>query len=83
VAQLGVEVTEPVRGSATAPGDGEPTPRPLIERIALAGIAVLVAGLFGGLGVAALAGGEVFLGVMGGIGALMTVWAAASNLRRG
>jgi hypothetical protein len=25
----------------------------------------------------------VFLGVMGGIGALMTLWAAASNLRRG
>jgi len=59
------------------------TPRPLIERVALAGIAVLVAGLFGGMGLAALAGGEVFLGVMGGIGALMTVWAAASNLRRG
>ena len=59
------------------------TPRPLIERVALAGIAVLVAGLFGGMGLAALAGGEVFLGVMGGIGALMTVWAAVSNLRRG
>jgi hypothetical protein len=59
------------------------TPRPLIERVALAGIAILVAGLFGGMGLAALAGGEVFLGVMGGIGALMTVWAAASNLRRG
>jgi hypothetical protein len=58
-------------------------PRTLLERAALAGIALLVAALFGGLGVAALAGGEVFLGVMGGIGALMTVWAAASNLRRG
>jgi hypothetical protein len=58
-------------------------PRTLLERVALAGVALLVAAVFGGLGVAALAGGEVVLGVMGGIGALMTVWAAASNLRRG
>jgi hypothetical protein len=64
------------------PADPGP-PRTLLERAALAGIALLVAALFGGLGVAALAGGELFLGVMGGIGALMTVWAAASNLRRG
>ena len=63
-------------------GDPGP-PRTLLERVALAGIALLVAGLFGGLGLAAFAGGVVFLGVMGGIGALMTVWAAASNLRRG
>jgi len=62
---------------------GAPPPRTRLERVALAGIALLVAAVFGGLGVAALAGGEVFLGVMGGIGALMTVWAAASNLRRG
>ena len=63
-------------------GDPGP-PRTPLERAALAGIAVLVAGLFGGLGLAAFTGGEVFLGVMGGIGALMTMWAAASNLRRG
>jgi hypothetical protein len=83
VAFLGARVTEPVSRAASTPDDERPNPRPLIERIALAGIAVLVAGLFGGIGVAAFAGGEVFLGVMGGIGALMTVWAAASNLRRG
>jgi hypothetical protein len=58
-------------------------PRTALERVALAGIAAVVALVFGGMGIAALAGGEVFLGVMGGIGALMTVWAAASNLRRG
>ena len=62
---------------------GDARPRTLLERLALGGIALLVAVLFGGIGVAALAAGEVFLGVMGGIGALMTVWAAASNLRRG
>ena len=58
-------------------------PRTRLERLALAGIALVVAAVFGGMGIAALAGGEVFLGVMGGIGALMTIWAAASNLRRG
>jgi len=67
-----------------APGPEGPTPpRTRLERLALAAIAVLVAIVFGGMGAAALAGGEVFLGVMGGIGALMTLWAAASNLRRG
>jgi hypothetical protein len=58
-------------------------PRPLIERVALGGIAILVAALFGGIAVAAFSGGEVFLGTMAGIGGLMTVWAAAGNLRRG
>jgi hypothetical protein len=64
-------------------GDPDSAPRTMLERLALGAIALLVAALFGGLGIAAFAGGEVFLGVMGGIGALMTVWAAASNLRRG
>ena len=76
-------MTDPAHGVGSTPDEERQVPRPLIKRIALAGIAILVAGLFGGIGVAALAGGEVFLGVMGGIGALMTVWAAASNLRRG
>ena len=66
------------------PDDPTPArPRTPLERVALAAIAVLLAILFGGLGAAALARGEVFLGVMGGIGAFMTIWAAASNLRRG
>jgi len=66
-----------------APPPRTPQPRTPLERLALAGIALVVAAVFGGIGLAAFAGGEVFLGVMGGIGALMTVWAAASNLRRG
>lgn len=77
MAHLGERVTD------EADDAPPPPPRTLLERLALAGIALVVAALFGGIGVAALAGGEVFLGVMGGIGALMTVWAAASNLRRG
>jgi hypothetical protein len=57
-------------------------PRPLIERIGLGLIAAVIASVFGGLAAAALLGGEVFLGVMAAIGALMTVWAAAGTLRR-
>ena len=58
-------------------------PRPLVERVGLGAIALVMAGLFGTLGAAALVSGEVFVGVMAGIGALMTLWAAASTLRRG
>ncbi len=63
--------------------DDEAPARSLLERVALAGVALVVAAVFGGIGLAALSGGEVFLAVMGGIGALMTLWAAGSNLRRG
>lgn len=63
--------------------EAEVEPRPLIERIGLGLIALVIAVVFGGLAVAAFANGEVFIGVMAGIGALMTVWAAASSLRRG
>ena len=61
----------------------DPGPRPLVERVGLGAMAVVLAGVFGTLAYLALAGGELFLGVMAGIGALMTVWAAASSLRRG
>jgi hypothetical protein len=70
-----------VTGERTDGADVEP--RPLIERVGLGLIALVIAGVFGGLAVAALANGELFIGVMAGIGALMTVWAAASSLRRG
>lgn len=66
-------------GDAPAPVE----PRPLIERLGLGAIAVVVTILFGALGVAALASDELFLGVMGLIGALMTMWAALGSLRRG
>jgi hypothetical protein len=58
-------------------------PRPMIERLGLGAIAVVVAVLFGALGVAALASNELFLGVMGLTGALMTMWAAIASVRRG
>ena len=49
-------------GTATAE---EQPPRSILERLALACIALVVAALFGGIGV------------------VMTLWAAASNLRQG
>ncbi len=61
----------------------EVVPRPMIERLGLGLIALLLAAMFGALGYVSLTGGEVFLGIMGVIGALMTVWAAGSSLRRG
>jgi len=68
-----------------APG-GAPdarTRRPLVERIGLAFIGLVMAAMFGGVAVAAWAGGSVFLAVMAAIGALMTAWAGAITLFRG
>ena len=58
-------------------------PRPLIERIGLAAIALVLALLFGTVALASWAGGEVFLAAMGAIGCLMTVWVGALTLIRG
>jgi hypothetical protein len=57
--------------------------RPLIERIGLAGIALVLAVLFGGVSAASWTGGEPFLAVMAGIGCLMTLWVGALTLVRG
>jgi hypothetical protein len=73
-------VTPP--GEEPAGVDDRPS-RPLIERLGLAIIAGLLAAVFAFVATAAWTSGEIFLGVMAGIGALMTVWAAASTLRRG
>lgn len=56
--------------------------RPLVERLGLGAIALVIALTFAALATAALSSGEVFLGAMAGIGALMTVWAAVTTLRR-
>jgi hypothetical protein len=55
----------------------------MIERIGLAGIAVVLGTLFGFVAVTAWSGGEPFLAVMGGIGCLMTFWVGALTLVRG
>ena len=59
------------------------SPRPMIERLGLGAIAIVIAGLFATVALATLTNGELFLGVMAATGALMTVWAAVSTLRRG
>jgi hypothetical protein len=94
MARLGHQVT--ARDDAPGSGNGlntvrvlehvepaEPAQRPLIERIGLAAIAFVVVALFAAICLAALSGGELFLGVMAGTGALMTLWAAGATLRRG
>jgi hypothetical protein len=57
--------------------------RPLVERIGMAAIAAVLATLFGVVALAAWAGGEPFLAVMGGIGCLMTAWVGGLTLFRG
>ncbi len=65
-------------------GETQPPPaRPRIERLGLVAIALGMAVLFGGVAVAAWAGGELFLAVMGGIGCLMTVWVGVLTVVRG
>ena len=58
-------------------------PRPIIERIGLAAVALVLAVLFGGVAAASWIGGELFLAVMGGVGCLMTIWVGALTLFRG
>jgi len=77
---------EPGHDREHGPAPSPPQPaggRPLLERIGLASIALLLAVLFAGVGVAAWLGGEPFLAVMGATGCLMTVWAGGSTLLRG
>ncbi len=61
--------------------DREPG-RPLVERLGLAGIALVMSALFVVLSLGSFAGGEPFLGVMGAIGCLMTLWVGAVSLFR-
>jgi len=55
----------------------------MVERIGMAAIAIVLAALFGVVAVAAFAGGEPFLGIMGAIGCLMVLWVGGLTLFRG
>ena len=57
--------------------------RPIVERLGLALIALVLAALFGVVAVAGFVGGEPFLGVMGGVGCLMTLWVGGLTVIRG
>jgi len=72
---------DPGRDPAAPPPDTRP--RPLIERIGLAAIALVMAALFVTVAVAAFVGGEPFLGVMGVLGCLMVIWVGGMTLLRG
>lgn len=65
------------------PDDEPRQPRPMIERIGLALIALVMAAAFGGVAIAAWVGGEVFLAVMGAVGCLMTAWVGGMTVLRG
>ena len=65
---------------ATVP---ERLPRPFVERLGLAAVALFVGGLFTLMAGAAWVGEEGFLAVMAGLGGVMTFWAGLSSLRRG
>jgi len=72
------------RHSAEPEPSGAPRqPRPIIERIGLAAVALVLAVLFGGVAAASWIGGELFLAVMGAVGCLMTLWVGALTLFRG
>lgn len=58
------------------------SPRPVIERIGLALIALMFAALFAGVALAAWSGGEPFLAAMGAFGCLMTLWVGGMTLFR-
>jgi len=70
------------RGVAEAPTPDR-RPRPLIERIGMAAIALVLGTLFGTIAVAAFVSGELFLATMGAIGCVMTFWVGGLTLFRG
>ena len=57
--------------------------RPLLERIGMAAVALVMAGLFAAVAAASFAGGEAFLATMAAIGCLMVLWVGAMTLFRG
>ncbi len=71
-------------GSLVPPPTEPPAePRPMVERIGLFVIALVLAALFGGVALALITGGELFLGVMALIGSAMTLWVGGLTLIRG
>jgi hypothetical protein len=71
-----LDAEEPVRPE-------DPGPRPWLERIGMAGIAVVMSLLFAALAIAAGSGGEWILAAMSAAGALVTIAVGLSTLVRG
>ena len=75
---------DPSAPSAPLPAaEPDRRPRPLIERVGMAAIALVLGTLFGGIAVAAFVSGELFLATMGAIGCVMTFWVGGLTLFRG
>jgi hypothetical protein len=70
---------------SSEPGSGGPAvvPRPWLERLGLAGIAVVMTVLFAVTALAFWAGGEWILAAMSAAGALVTIAVGLSTLVRG
>jgi hypothetical protein len=69
---------------APAPGPPEPgEPRPFLERLGLAAIALVMAGLFATVAVAAAYGGEWVLAALSAVGAFMTIAVGVITVVRG
>jgi hypothetical protein len=66
-----------------APAGTDRRPRPMIERIGMTLIALVLAGMFAVVAVAAFTGGELFLATMGVVGCLMVLWVGGLTLLRG
>jgi uncharacterized RDD family membrane protein YckC len=75
--------TPPTPPGSPTPSAPDQRPRPILERLGMAVIALVLAALFAVVGVAAFAGGEPFLGVMGFTGVIMVLWAGGMTLFRG
>ena len=74
---------DPAEGLAVDEPAGDVGPRPWLERIGLAGIAVVMSILFGVVALAAWTGGEWILAAMSAVGALVTIAVGLSTLVRG
>ena len=78
----GPEHADPAAGQAGA--DDDPTaPRPWLERIGLAAIAVVMGALFAVVALAASTGGEWILAAMSAVGAIVTIAVGLQTLIRG
>jgi len=74
---------EEVEGAPVEGGAADTGPRPWLERIGLAGIAVVMSILFAVVALAAWTGGEWILAAMSAVGALVTIAVGLSTLVRG
>jgi len=74
---------EPPGPAASPTPSGPPAPRPWLERIGLAAVAVVMSLLFVVVALAAGSGGEWILAAMSAVGAFMTMAVGLATLVRG